>query len=62
METFVRLIVLKARYGWGFRTLVGEVSDSLHLRRFCRIGLSERVRAASTPPAFLLASPPAHLD
>ena len=39
METFVRLMVLKARYGWGYRTLVGEVSDSLHLRRFCRIGL-----------------------
>src|SRR5216684_2355778 len=28
METFVRLMVLKARYGWGYRTLVGEVSDS----------------------------------
>ncbi len=43
METFVRLMVLKARYGWGYRTLVSEVSDSLHLRRFCRIGLSGRV-------------------
>src|SRR5438132_14084605 len=42
METFVRLMVLKARYGWGDRTLVGEVSDSLHLRRCCRIGLSAR--------------------
>ena len=48
METFVRLMVLKARYGWGYRTLVGEVSDSLHLRRFCRIGLSGRVPDEST--------------
>src|SRR5947209_11954573 len=35
-------------YGWGYRTLVGEVSDSLHLRRFCRIGLSGRVPDEST--------------
>jgi len=31
MQTFVRLMVLKHRYGWGYRTLVAEVSDSLHL-------------------------------
>jgi IS5 family transposase len=48
METFVRLMVLKARYGWGYRTLVSEVSDSLHLRRFCRIGLAGRVPEEST--------------
>lgn len=48
METFVRLMVLKVRYGWGYRTLVSEVSDSLHLRRFCRIGLSGRVPDEST--------------
>jgi transposase, IS5 family len=48
METFVRLMVLKARYGWGYRTLVSEVSDSLHLRRFCRIGLAGRVPDEST--------------
>ncbi|MCA1679296.1 MAG: transposase, partial [Actinobacteria bacterium] len=48
IETFVRLMVLKHRYGWGYRTLVGEVSDSLHLRRFCLIGLSERVPDEST--------------
>ncbi len=48
MESFVRLMVLKARYGWGYRTLVSEVSDSLHLRRFCRIGLSGRVPDEST--------------
>jgi IS5 family transposase len=48
METYVRLMVLKQRYGWGYRTLVAEVSDSLHLRRFCRIGLSQRVPDEST--------------
>ena len=40
MQTYVRLMVAKHRHGWGYRTLVAEVSDSLHLRRFCRIGLS----------------------
>jgi transposase, IS5 family len=48
METFIRLMVLKARYRWGYRTLLREVSDSIHLRRFCRIALSERVPDDST--------------
>jgi transposase, IS5 family len=48
METYVRLMVLKARYRWGYRTLVAEVSDSIHLRRFCRIPLTERVPDEST--------------
>jgi IS5 family transposase len=48
METYVRLMVVKQRAGWGYETLVGEVSDSLHLRRFCLIGLSERVPHEST--------------
>ena len=43
METYIRLMVLKQRYRWGYRTLVAEVSDSIHLRRFCRISLTERV-------------------
>jgi transposase, IS5 family len=42
------LMVLKQRYRWGYRTLVSEVSDSIHLRRFCRIALSERVPDEST--------------
>ena len=37
METYIRMMVLKQRYRWGYRTLVAEVSDSIHLRRFCRI-------------------------
>ena len=39
---------LKQRYRWGYRSLVAEVSDSIHLRRFCRIALSERVPDEST--------------
>ena len=48
METYIRLMVLKARFRWGYRSLVAEVSDSIHLRRFCRISLSERVPDEST--------------
>ena len=48
MTVFVRLMVVKQRSGWGYETLVREVSDSLHLRRFCRIALSERVPDEST--------------
>jgi IS5 family transposase len=48
METFVRLMVLKARSGWGYELLVREVTDSLHLRRFCMIGLTDRVPDEST--------------
>src|SRR5438270_665294 len=48
LETYVRLMVLKQRYRWGYRSLVAEVSDSIHLRRFCRISLVERVPDEST--------------
>jgi IS5 family transposase len=48
METYVRLMVVKHRTGWGYETLVREVSDSLHLRRFCRIALDVRVADEST--------------
>jgi IS5 family transposase len=48
METYVRLMVVKQRSGWGYETLVREVSDSLHLRRFCLIPLHERVPDEST--------------
>jgi len=27
LQTYVRLIVLKHRYGWGYETLMREVSD-----------------------------------
>jgi IS5 family transposase len=48
METFIRMMLLKQRYRWGYRTLVAEVSDSIHLRRFCRISLTNRVPDEST--------------
>ena len=48
IETYVRLMVIKHRTGWGYETLVREVSDSLHLRRFCLIALGERVPEEST--------------
>ncbi len=48
MATFVRLMVIKQRTGWGYETLVREVSDSIHLRRFCLIALGVRVPDEST--------------
>ena len=48
MATFVRLMVIKQRTGWGYETLVREVSDSLHLRRFCLLSLTESVPDEST--------------
>src|SRR4051812_11367049 len=48
IAVFVRLMVVKQRSGWGYETLVREVSDSLHLRRFCHIALTERVPHEST--------------
>src|SRR5215207_964962 len=48
METYVRLMIVKHRSGWGYETLMREVSDSIHLRRFCRIGMTERVPDEST--------------
>jgi IS5 family transposase len=48
MESYVRLMIVKHRSGWGYETLMREVSDSLHLRRFCRIGMTERAPDEST--------------
>jgi transposase, IS5 family len=48
MTNFVRLMVVKQRTGWGYETLVREVSDSLHLRRFCLIGIDQPVPSEST--------------
>ena len=48
IDRYVRLMVIKTRTGWGYETLVREVSDSLHLRRFCRIAVTERVPDEST--------------
>lgn len=48
MSVFVRLMVVKQRSGWGYETLVREVSDSLHLRRFCGLSLTASVPHEST--------------
>jgi transposase, IS5 family len=48
MASFLRLMVIKQRTGWGYETLVREVSDSLHLRRFCLLPLTQRVPDEST--------------
>ena len=48
MATYVRLMVVKQRNDWGYETLVKEVSDSLHLRRFCLVPLHGRVPDEST--------------
>jgi len=48
IETLVRLMVVKMRNGWGYGRLVGEVCDSVHLRRFCLIGLGDRMADEST--------------
>jgi IS5 family transposase len=48
MDRHVRLMVIEQRTGWGYETLVGEVSDSLHPRCFCLIALCERVPDEST--------------
>jgi IS5 family transposase len=48
MASFLRLMVVKQRTGWGYQTLVREVSDSLHLRRFCLLPLTQRVPDEST--------------
>jgi transposase, IS5 family len=48
MGSFVRLMIIKQRTGWGYETLVREVSDSLHLRRFCLLPLTQRVPEEST--------------
>lgn len=41
-------MIVKQRTGWGYETLVREVSDSLHLRRFCLVSLTDRVPDEST--------------
>jgi IS5 family transposase len=48
MATFVRLMVVKQRTGWGYETLVREVSDSLHLRRFCLVAIDQPLPDEST--------------
>jgi len=48
MASFVRLMWLKDTTGWGYERLMAQVSDSLQLRRFCRIPVVEEVPDEST--------------
>ena len=44
IDTLLRLLYLKHRYGLGYESLCREVSDSISWRRFCRIGRTGRCR------------------
>ena len=48
IETYLRLMFLKYRYGLGYERLCTEVGDSISWRRFCRIGLEASVPDEST--------------
>lgn len=48
METYLRLMFLKFRYGLGFESLCREVSDSITWRQFCRIGIDQPVPHPTT--------------
>lgn len=48
MEQYLRLMVLKHRHSLGYETLVAEVADSIKWRRFCRIGMLDRVPHSTT--------------
>lgn len=48
MVTYVRLMALKHRHGWGYERLVRQVADSFHLRRFCRISIMDEIPHEST--------------
>jgi IS5 family transposase len=48
VETYLRLMFLKFRYGLGFESLCREVSDSITWRRFCRIALDGAVPHPTT--------------
>jgi IS5 family transposase len=48
IETYLRLMFLKYRFGLGYERLCAEVADSISWRRFCRIGLEAPVPHEST--------------
>lgn len=48
IETLLRLLYLKHRYGFGYETLCREVADSISWRRFCRIPLDRPVPHPTT--------------
>ena len=48
IDTYLRLLFLKHRYGLGYELLCREVADSISWQRFCRIPLGSRVPHPTT--------------
>ncbi len=48
MASYLRMMLLKHRHGWGYERLVAQVGDSFQLRRFCRISIMDPVPDEST--------------
>lgn len=48
MATYLRVMYVKTTTGWGYERLMDQISDSLQLRRFCRIAVIEAVPDEST--------------
>jgi IS5 family transposase len=48
IDTYLRLMFLKHRYGLGYELLCREVTDSICWQRFCRIPLGGRVPHPTT--------------
>ncbi|MGH3803796.1 MAG: transposase, partial [Pseudonocardiaceae bacterium] len=48
METYLRMMFLKYRFGLGYKRLCVQVRDSLSWRRICRIGLEVSVPDEAT--------------
>jgi transposase, IS5 family len=48
IETYLRMMFLKFRYGVGYARLCALVADSITWRRFCRVGLEASVPDEST--------------
>jgi IS5 family transposase len=48
IDTFIRLMYLKHRYGLGYELLVEQVKDSIMWRRFCHIPIDGKVPDSTT--------------
>lgn len=48
LETYLRMMYLRFSHGLGYETLVKEVRDSITWRRFCHIGLGDKVPHPTT--------------
>ena len=48
IEKYLRLMILKRKYNFGYESLIKEVGDSFTWRRFCRIAIDEKMPDPST--------------